>query len=109
MGKERLEAEEADIKRMEQQGMDKKDVSLTDIISLWYVQTDTKHECVSTRLIYFPVSFGSPSLHRREPSGVYACQIFSRLPAATSVYVSFTTCMSLVSLRDSANSHELPG
>jgi hypothetical protein len=35
MGKERLQAEENDIKKMEQEGMAKKDVSLMDIASLW--------------------------------------------------------------------------
>ena len=35
MGKERLQAEENDIKKMEQEGMSNKDVSLKDIASLW--------------------------------------------------------------------------
>ncbi len=35
MGKERLMAEEASIKEMETKGMAKKEVSLTDIISMW--------------------------------------------------------------------------
>ncbi|EKX39181.1 cytochrome P450 [Guillardia theta CCMP2712] len=34
-GKDRLKQEEADIRKMEKQGMAKKDVTLTDIISLW--------------------------------------------------------------------------
>jgi len=35
MGKERLMAEEASIREMETKGMAKKEVSLTDIISMW--------------------------------------------------------------------------
>ena len=35
MGKERAAAEEADIREMEQKGMDKKDVTLADIASMW--------------------------------------------------------------------------
>ena len=35
MGKERLQAEEKDIREMESKGMAKKDVSLKDVISLW--------------------------------------------------------------------------
>ena len=71
MGKERLMAEEASIKEMETKGMAKKEVSLTDIISMWV-----------TNII---LTYGDPEKYASLQDGAVKSEVLS---SQTTIHVS---------------------